>query len=206
MTSLPEWLAPAISTAPANNSTTSTTATRSDPTKANSFLPLSWVPSDVHGPLPDDPRACQYEMTCRSLFERVLDNLADGITVAETLRDDIREISYGSLLRWIHENPDRKQLYEAARKIGTEVMANEIVNIADGKNPDGSETLEDVSRSTLRINTRKFIMQSWNRDRYGEKRQIDQNVNVNLIDAMEEASKRLKDARGVTIEGDYDVE
>lgn len=205
MPDLPDWLVPAISTHTADSTANSSTQSTAD-IETETFANLGWVPSHIHGELPDEPAHRLIERTYRNIFETILDNLGNGITVAETLRDDYREISYGSLLRWIHENPDRKNLYEHARRIGTEVMANEIVNISDGKNPDGSDSLEDVARSTLRINTRKFIMQSWNRDRYGDKRQIDQNVNVNIADAMAEADRRVRSATGVTIDGEYDVE
>lgn len=154
-------------------------------------------------PLPDCPYERRMEVMYRNLFDRTLTNLRQAISVAETLRDDLRDISYGSFLNWIHASPDREAAYQEARRVGALAMEDHAVAIADGIDPHtGQETMEDVTRSTLRINTRKFAMQAWNRDRYGEKRQIDQNVNIDIADAMKEADQRLRLHRGVTVDGE----
>ena len=58
---------------------------------------------------------------------------------------------------------------------------------------DAADTVEDVQRSTLRINTRKFLLGVWNKKRFSEIKQQDVNVNINLIEAMQDGERRIQD-------------
>jgi hypothetical protein len=58
-----------------------------------------------------------------------------------------------------------------------------------------------VNRSTLRINTRKWLLGVWNRKRFGDVKQIEQNVNIDLSQAMQEAQARLDKGRTVDVIG-----
>jgi hypothetical protein len=57
--------------------------------------------------------------------------------------------------------------------------------------------MEDVNRSTLRANDRKWKMGVMNRKRFGDVRQIDQNVTIDLSGAMQQAQERLDRARTI---------
>ena len=70
-------------------------------------------------------------------FETVLDKLSRGINLKEILRDDQRDFDYPQLLRWIHKDPQRKSRYYEAQEIGSEMIAAEILEIADGVNDGG---------------------------------------------------------------------
>jgi hypothetical protein len=85
---------------------------------------------------------------------------------------------------------------DEAEIIGTDVTADELKEISDG---DG---LEDVQRSTLRVNTRKWLMQSRNRKKYGDKPQVDNlTIHVDMVSAIERA-ERVANSRAI-LEGDY---
>lgn len=105
------------------------------------------------------------EMQYEPILERILDRIAEGTPLSECLRDDVREIEPATFLRWIHKDSTRKNRYYEAQEIGAEMVAAQILTIADGtENP-----LEDVQRSKLRIDSRRFLLQVWNRKRFGEK-------------------------------------
>lgn len=92
----------------------------------------------------------------------------------DVLRADARDIDYSQFLRWIHSSPERKGRYHEAQEIGAEVIASEMIRIADGE-----DSGEDVQRSRLRIDTRKFLVGVWSK-RYREKGPGEVAVNVNV--------------------------
>ena len=125
-------------------------------------------------------------------FETILDKISRGINLKEVLRDDQRDFDYTQLLRWIHRDPQRKSRYYEAQEIGSEMIAAEILEIADG---DG---LEDVQRSKLRIDSRQFLIKTWNRKRYGDVKTLEVNQNISITAALEQANQRL--VNGITID------
>ena len=131
-------------------------------------------------------------------FETILDKISRGINLKEILRDDQRDFDYTQLLRWIHKDPMRKSRYYEAQEIGSEMIAAEILEIADGQ--DG---LEDVQRSKLRIDSRQFLIKTWNRKRYGDVKTLEVNQNISITAALEQANARL--VNGITIDHE-DVE
>jgi len=122
-------------------------------------------------------------------FETVLDKLSRGINLKEILRDDQRDFDYPQLLRWIHKDPQRKSRYYEAQEIGSEMIAAEILEIADGVNDSGVP--EDVQRSKLRIDSRQFLIKTWNRKRYGDIKTLEVNQNISITAALEQANQRL---------------
>ena len=129
-------------------------------------------------------------------FETILDKISRGINLKEILRDDQRDFDYTQLLRWIHKNPMRKSRYYEAQEIGSEMIAAEILEIADGVNDSGVP--EDVQRSKLRIDSRQFLIKTWNRKRYGDVKTLEVNQNISITAALEQAQARL--VNGITID------
>lgn len=126
------------------------------------------------------------EVTYNAMFEHVIVKIAEGIPLKAILRDDYRQPEYEHFLRWVHKDENRKNRYFEAQEVGAEIIASELLEIADA-----DDSLEDVARSTLRINTRKWLLGVWNRKRFGEVKQVDHNVTVDILAAMEAADKRL---------------
>ena len=122
-------------------------------------------------------------------FETILDKISRGINLKEILRDDQRDFDYTQLLRWIHKDPMRKSRYYEAQEIGSEMIAAEILEIADGVNDSGVP--EDVQRSKLRIDSRQFLIKTWNRKRYGDVKTLEVNQNISITAALEQAQNRL---------------
>ena len=122
-------------------------------------------------------------------FETILDKISRGINLKEILKDDQRDFDYTQLLRWIHKDPMRKSRYYEAQEIGSEMIAAEILEIADGVNDSGVP--EDVQRSKLRIDSRQFLIKTWNRKRYGDVKTLEVNQNISITAALEQAQNRL---------------
>jgi hypothetical protein len=127
-----------------------------------------------------------------SSFERVLDQLAEGKSLKTIFEDDPREFKESKFIKWVLKDPTRKEAYHEALEIGAEMIAAEMIEISDG-----TDSMEDVQRSTLRINTRKWLLGIWNKKRYGEIKQIEMNGVISITNALKEARER------VTIDASY---
>ena len=102
------------------------------------------------------------------VFETMLDKVREGANLRQALAEDPRRINIGDFMEWVMRSVERKGRYYEAQEVAAELMAADLIPIADG-----AGTIEDVSRSTLRVNTRKDLLKVWNRKRYGDTRQVD---------------------------------
>lgn len=153
-----------------------------------------------HWMLPEPVRG---EINERS-WQTILDDLSTGDPLTTILEDRLGMTSkaqYSRVLRWIFADETRKAEYIQAREIGTEIIADDSLKIADGvDNP-----IEDVQRSTLRVNQRRWLMSKWNKDRYGDHKQVENTVVIDIGDAMLEAQRRVEQRRSApsrAIEGE----
>ena len=119
------------------------------------------------------------------LFERALPQLAANITLADICREYHTPTDPNKFRAWILRDDTRTSRYYEALSIAADVMEEEIIRISDAV-----DTMEDVQRSTLRINTRKFIMAVRNKRHYGETKQVDLNV-TNVQQSHLEAIRQL---------------
>ena len=131
-----------------------------------------------------------------SMFINVLEEMASGKTLTQVLNDDFRGFKAGAFLKWVKRDPERHSLYKEAKELRTEHWAGEVIEIADA-----DDSMEDVQRSRLRIDTRKWLMGSDNRKVYGETKTIDVGGSISIIGALEAANNRvveLSDVEDVT--------
>jgi hypothetical protein len=136
------------------------------------------------------------EITYEALFDEFLDAVREnGLGVRQLFDNDPRAPDLKRFVAWVMRDENRKAQYYEAQAIGAEVLMIETPLIADA-----SDSMEDVNRSTLRVNTRKWQMSVWNRKRFGDVKQIDQNVTIDLSGAMQQAQERLDRSR--TIDAD----
>lgn len=133
----------------------------------------------------------QYE----HIFMRVIDSIAHGQSLSQILRDDQRDIDYNDFYRWIKKDPQRNQLFTEAQEMRTEFMAGEIIEIADA-----DDTLEDVNRSRLKIDTRKWLMGAHNRKKYGETKTVELGGSISITDALAQARSRVIEAEVIDVE------
>ena len=145
--------------------------------------------------LRENQRAIEH-LTFESLFDDVLDLVREGrMLVNQMFENDPRAPSYARFISWVYRDEGRRARYEEAQQVGAEVIKQDMLTIADA-----DDTLEDVNRSTLRINTRKWMLSVMDKKRFGDTKQIDQTVTINLGDAMREAQERLDRSRVVDVQ------
>jgi hypothetical protein len=150
-------------------------------------------------------------------FETALERLADGLTLSEFCANypsPVEPLSAVRFRTWIFRDPQRKSAYMTAKAIGAETVEDDLIRIADGLRPDGTASLDDVPRSQLRVQTRKWLLQVWNRRRYGDVKQIEQTttttVDISNLSTEELRSRLLKslgmdaDPSGNTYENSWD--
>ncbi len=98
--------------------------------------------------------------------DRILDLLADGQSLREICRSEGMPPA-STFLGWVLRSPALAELYTRARSMGLQMRGDEITDIADNATNDymdrKSETgtqrcldAENVNRSRLRIETRKW--------------------------------------------------
>lgn len=109
------------------------------------------------------------ELTFTNILDDTLGRVAAGHTLRSIFDDDPRpelnEVSASLFIRWLRKDKDRWKQYQESLKLATYTYAEESVAIADGA--AGNE-MEDVTRSTLRVNTRRTLMKAYNRDVFGD--------------------------------------
>jgi len=104
------------------------------------------------------------------LFERILENIANGISLETTIQDDPRNLSLADFKLWMASSTstttprDRRRMLREAKAEGADTLLDEVLPIADGTdNP-----MEDVERSKLRIKARFDLAAAWAPNRYGK--------------------------------------
>ncbi len=144
--------------------------------------------------LRENQRAIE-ELTFESLFDEFLDVVREnGLGVTQMFDRDSRAPDLKRFIAWVVRDEGRRAKYYEAQEVGAEVLMVEIPMISDA-----ADSLEDVNRSTLRVNTRKWQLGVFNKKRFGDVKQIDQTVTINLGDAMRDAQERLDRSRTVDV-------
>jgi hypothetical protein len=98
-------------------------------------------------------------------------------------------------MRWVKKNPERQSRFEEAQEIASELLVYQSDAIAEG-----SESMEDIERSKLRLKQNEFKIKAWNRKRYGDSKQVDLNVStsINMRQLIEDRDRQL-----LTLEGEF---
>lgn len=124
------------------------------------------------------------------MFDRVLDEIASGRNLLDVFKSDARNLDTARFMRWVKKDPERKLRYEQAQTIAAEIKMAECVEIADAM-----DSMEDVQRSRLRIDTRMIQIKAYDRQRYGDTKTVEFaggiSVKAALSDAMNEGMQRV---------------
>ena len=135
------------------------------------------------------------------LDKRICEWLTSGKSLRSLCeKDDIPDLS--CIMSWLVDgkHKDFQEHYEQARTAQTEMMAEEIMEIAEElpeyNTKDGSKIdSAGIQRNQLRVDTRKWVMARMNRKRFGDRVDSTINVNVDISNEMREAEERLKKAK-----------
>lgn len=136
-------------------------------------------------------------------LEDIFSDIASGITAKQSCED--RFVDPGVFYKLVLKDPLAKELYQESRQIQMESMADEILTIADDDtrdmafDKDGGDRPNSaaVQRDRLKADNRKWLMSRLHHERFGDRKQIDleANVNVNYAERLEGARKRKAAAR-----------
>jgi hypothetical protein len=163
----------------------------------------------LNGFLRTDPRIrAQWEeaklAALRNAWDiEVLEDIMSEIAAGQTLKYAV-EIKHDKKIeafyRLVLSDPLVKEMYDEARKIQAEQMADDILEIADDQSGDmtfdGKGNSANVNRSRLRADTRKYIMAAIHHRRWGAKstQEIDHKITVDHAARLEEARARAEGA------------
>lgn len=121
-----------------------------------------------------------------AVFPRILDMMSGGSTFAAAVRDLPIELDTGAFMRWIKRDPQRHEAYKEAQEICTEAWAGKALEYAEG-----ADSLEDVQRSKLKVDTLKWLISSYNRRRYGDVKQVELGGQISISAALAAAQNRV---------------
>ena len=138
--------------------------------------------------------------TFEQTFERVLTEMAKGRTLKSVIVEDVRDLDYDAFWRWIKQDSMRYERYKEAKELRTEWWAGRIIEIAEAE-----DSIEDVARSKLKIDTYKWLMGADNRKQYGESKQIEVNQSISIISALQQANSRIAPSNSPLVEEVIDL-
>lgn len=134
------------------------------------------------------------ELVFNNFFETFVDAIVTNGQPLRVIEADPRNIDPGRFMRWIKKDPERQSRLEEAQEIASELLVYQSDAIAEG-----TDSMEDIERSKLRLKQNEFKIKAWNKRRYGDTKQVD--INVTTIDVRQLLEQRDQQLR--TLEGEF---
>lgn len=141
------------------------------------------------------------------IFDEICEKIINGKSLRSVLREMNPSISPSTFFIWLREDTSKSKQYEISTKERSELMFEEMFDIADDSSNDyiekqeGSIVLnsENIQRSRLRIDTRKWALAKMNPKKYGDKLDItskDESINKDIIiEGVKFAEKGISDGK-----------
>lgn len=140
------------------------------------------------------------------LADRICRRLAEGESLRAICRDaEMPGVS--TVFAWLQADEAFRTKYTRAREVQAELMADELLEIADDGqndwmekfNKDGdaigwAENGEALRRSQLRVATRQWIASKLLPKKYGDKQQVEHSGTLSIADALREARERMDES------------
>ena len=126
--------------------------------------------------------------TFEKIFDPAMEALADGTSIVKFLQSDHRSLSAGRFMRWIMDDPQRYRAYLRSHEVAMELISNDLIPIADGKD----DPMEDVARSKLRVDARKLMMGFNAKDRFTTTTTVDVtgHQSISLVGLMKDREQQ----------------
>ena len=129
-----------------------------------------------------------------AFFETLLEKVAGGNTLTDIVREDGR-YPLDKFNYWVQCHPERRARFKEAKKMASPLVEDQIINIADAINSDGTSSMEDVQRTAERLKNRWKMLAIWDRETYGTSHQIEVKNNSLRENTLEDLAGRLQDLR-----------
>lgn len=131
-------------------------------------------------------------------FEEVCQRIEQGEPLRRVLRSDTSPMS-ASLFYEIVKDQTKSERYARAREIYSDIVFEEMLDIADCEDNDIVETEEGqrvnhdvIQRDRLRVDTRKWMLSKLQPKKYGDRLEVDQKTE-STITWKEERTYQQKD-------------
>lgn len=131
----------------------------------------------------------------QELFDRICERIADGESLRAICADeDMPDKS--TVMRWLNEREELQDQYARAREIQADALFDDILDIADNGVNDWIEANADepekyngdnVQRSRLRIDARKWMAGKLRPKKYGDKLDLDMKGSFNVTITSDDA-------------------
>ncbi|MCF1458358.1 MAG: hypothetical protein LPH21_12610 [Shewanella sp.] len=136
-------------------------------------------------------------------IDYALQKVAEGWTLSKACDEleNLPPVEY--LRRWIYNDQRFVEAYKRAKELSCDRMEEEILEISDNTFDEKLGIPADVSRDSVRISARKWIMASRLPQKYGNRGSAVTVVNnVDLSLAMDEGENRMNDLHEVIQDSD----
>jgi len=146
-----------------------------------------------------------------------------SIEAGKTLKNICRELATGEnadlplmsftltpaeICIYVNDTAGARKAYASARQFGHDAMAEEILDIADDGRNDYYEKLkrngelvvlcdhENVNRSRLRVDSRKWLLSKLNPEKYGERSSLEVSGGLDIAAVLSTRLKRIEATEG----------
>lgn len=119
-----------------------------------------------------------------SILLKIFEEISNGQTLRSCLVRN--SISSQTFFKWVDASKQKTKQYARALELRAEYMSEEILEIADNtegdfyKDEEGRERVdhENIQRSKLRVDTRKWLMAKMMPKKYGNRLEVEQTGEV----------------------------
>jgi hypothetical protein len=119
-----------------------------------------------------------------TIAEAICDQIMCGKTLHQICALDGMP-SIGTLTRWLRQHKDFDALYARAKEIQADILADEILDLAD-------DPTIDPTRLRVRVDTRKWMAAKFKPRRYGERTAVELTGSVQAL-SDEELDRQIRD-------------
>jgi hypothetical protein len=120
------------------------------------------------------PRGRPQEVVPKRLASTIIKLVSEGRSLNSICKQEPGMPAHPStVLRWCRKDDDFGKAYARARQMGFELMADELLEIADANNVD-------TNRDRLRVDTRKWIMAKMLPKVFGDRTSVEHGGSVTL--------------------------
>ena len=123
------------------------------------------------------------------LAQTICDRIADGESLRAICRDDDMP-DRATALKWLDKHDDFATKYARAREAQADHLFEDMQQVADTGNP------EDVQRARLRVMTMQWRASKLAPKKYGDRQEVDLNVNMDPDAAKARLAELLGKAQG----------
>lgn len=136
------------------------------------------------------------------LAEEICTRLAEGESLRSICRDE-RMPGLTTIFDWIDKDEDFRNKYARARELQAETHVDDMLEIADDarndwmevndpENPGYKANGENVARSKIRLEQRRWYAEKLLPKKYGLRQQIEHSGTVSIADILREAREKRR--------------